>query len=272
MTSSPYDVIYQNPNYANHEKVTIYCVHGTADRSSAFTLIAERLLDKLPNVVASIHLVSFKNRGKGKGIEVFAKQLQEKIRANKDQDIILMGHSRGGLVVSYFAEYFAAEIHANVHGVVAICSPFGGSDLAIAPLSWLSDSVKQMESESEFLNNLRKDITHSNINYYFVAAEKDSLVSMDQSFVKKDSASLTIFDRHGHLSIMSSWRLVEHIQRCVHRMLITPSKKELDEMKSTEIENQWTVVNVAPTENEIKELELEEEGSWMVASNPSRDS
>jgi len=219
ITSSAEDIIYHNPHY-NAEKtgddgVAIYCVHGTADRVNAFRMIADRLIDDLPDNIANINLISFDHRFEGIGIDDLAAQLSEKIQARPNKaikKIILMGHSRGCLVAALFALLLAKKIDIEVQVVFAIGGPFGGSECAIQPLSWFSTSIKQMGIGSDFLTDLTNLMKESNIPFVYFAAENDFLVSVNSACIPEHKDSLVVLDRHGHLSIMSSHRLVEHFR------------------------------------------------------------
>src|SRR3990167_381135 len=69
--------VYPNPTYdSGKRKVAIYCIHGTGDRPGAFSLVAERLAEQLPDCISEIRLVAFEERGKGKDIAFFARQLK----------------------------------------------------------------------------------------------------------------------------------------------------------------------------------------------------
>lgn len=212
------DVHYPNPHFQPPENfptgVAIYCVHGTADRSSSFQRIAQRSLDTLPYAVSGIHLVSFSNRLQGQGIEEFSRELCNKIIANKDKYVILLGHSRGGHVIAHMAEYLAKEAGIEVLAVIPICTPFGGAEMAIWPLTLLSKSVKQMEINSEFLKDLTDKMRQSEIKYHPVAAERDMLVPVSSACIPEHRNILLVLDRHGHLSIMTSHRLVAHLHTC----------------------------------------------------------
>lgn len=217
-----------NPSHLPQGMQTkIFCLHGTADRVSAFEFLAEGMIKNLPNNIASIHIVSFEGRGQGYGIDYFAKQLIDKIKKsnnskkNKDDmdDIILMGHSRGGLIAAYFAEYLAKEAKINVRAVFTIGSPFGGSSLAVWPLTWISTSIHQMQIDSDFLKSLVKKIQQSDIVYYHVAARNDAIVSLDSTYSKRNNPAI-IFHNNGHLSLMTSPELLDyliyHITQLVH--------------------------------------------------------
>ncbi|WP_115708555.1 alpha/beta hydrolase [Legionella sainthelensi] len=221
LTSPSGDQIYQNPSYDKDQnqdnETAIYFIHGTADQTSAFQLVADRLIQaELPNEISNLNLLSFDQRYQGKSIVFFAEQLREKIRANQHKRVILIAHSRGGLVASYFAEFLAKQAGIEVPLIMTIGTPFNGSYLAIKPLSWFSDSIREMEIDSDFLNKLKKKIMEASLsNYHFFIATEDAIVPGEsgfiQEYVKNHPKSLTTLDRHGHLSVMSSHRLVTHI-------------------------------------------------------------
>lgn len=201
------------------DEIAIYCIHGTADRRNSFSFVADRIKDGLPEQITSIHLPAFSHRGQGKSIGFFAQQLKDKIILNKHKNVILMGHSRGCLVASYFAEYLAAENDINVHGVINICGPFKGSKFATAPIAWYSSSVKQMRINSSFLDNLSNKMKTSTNQYYYFAATNDRLVKPSNACIEEHREHLIELDKHTHLSIMSSQRLVGHIQQHIHQIV-----------------------------------------------------
>lgn len=215
--SSGQDKTCQNPQHAGDEHVGIYCVHGTADRDGSFDRVAERLLDKtLPKQIQSLHLPAFKGRYKGHSIGYFSQQLAEKIIANGHKKVILMGHSRGGLVIADFCEYLAKKHGIEVLLNVCICAPFGGSYLAQGPIAFFSDSIKEMQVDSNYLQMLNASIrAKPQSKYLFFSAEQDWIVPASSAFctdLLDESTNKHIhLSRHGHLSIMSSHRIVSYI-------------------------------------------------------------
>ncbi|MCC5013729.1 MULTISPECIES: alpha/beta hydrolase [unclassified Legionella] len=249
------DLVFRNPNFRapkEHapdlsEGIAIYCTHGTADQAGAFDRIAQRLIAAgLPELVSSIHLVSFDSRYQGKGINYFSSQLAEKIKKNGHKHVILIGHSRGCLVNTYAAERYLPEAGIHVERVINLCGPFGGSDLAIDPLSRVSTSVEQMQVNSTFLKKLGAKVMQSKAIYNFFAAAQDWIVrpafSYVVDYVKKNPKALVELDRHGHLSIMSSYRVVGFIRDYIIEScnaLLSPvsrtDKKEIDKNSDEEV-------------------------------------
>jgi hypothetical protein len=240
LTSPSGDQFYQNPSYKKEQnqapETAVYFIHGTADHSGAFTRVAERLIELglLPDEIYSLNLLAFDQRYQGKSIKYFAEQLKDKIIANQHRRVILIAHSRGGLVASYFAEFLAELAEIEVLLIMPIGTPFNGSYLALKPLSWFSESVKEMEIDSEFLLLLKeKIIENATGNYHFFIATEDGIVLGEAGFIKeyvdKYPKSLTIFDRHGHLSVMSSHRLVIRISELI-RNYFNPSQNNSEEV------------------------------------------
>ena len=263
------DLIYHNPNFKapdpssslSPKGITIYCVHGTADRVSSFSFIAEELIHKLPNNVASIKLISFDHRGEGVGIEDFSEQVRNKIQFYGDEDVILVGHSRGGIVNAHLAEQLQEDDHINVHAVINICSPFMGSDLAIPPLSWISTSVKQMQRGSEFLNQLADKIRHSAQKYYYFSAVNDAIVDTSSACIPEHKDKLVILPKHGHLSIMSSSVLATLLQKRIAQVaaqfgLSNDDLHHADDQYDLSLDSLEIIDKGIPLENACIDLDL----------------
>ncbi len=226
------DTLILNPFFNTSVAYSIYCIHGTGDRSYAFGKIIDRLLETgntsnnlLPRSISKIYLLAFEGRYQGSSIDYFAEQLRYKIIKNKDRHVILFGHSRGGLVAAKFAQDMAKDIGVTVHAVLAFCSPFHGSPLAIAPLAAVSSSVAQMRPDSEFLSKLRASIISSDEEsqkYYYFGVENDSIVPTEDSFIKENARSIILLPDHGHLSILTSRMLVEYVSDCLQQITSRP--------------------------------------------------
>ncbi|OGT37910.1 MAG: hypothetical protein A3F12_07250 [Gammaproteobacteria bacterium RIFCSPHIGHO2_12_FULL_38_14] len=218
LTSSTNDLCYINPNSSpdkNERSIAIYCIHGTGDRVSAFKYLAEKMLPDLPEIISTIHLVTFKERGKGIGIDDFARQLADKIVTDQVKDVIFIGHSRGAIVASYVAEYLAKQLKINVHGVITIGAPFSGTALARWPFTWFSLSVQQMKKESEFLKNLVRRITYTTHHYHHIGGEYDIVVPPESSYTEKYLGNSIVLKNKGHLSMMLSPELSNHLINCL---------------------------------------------------------
>ena len=244
------DTLFLNPCFKgvgstgseNHE-YSIYCIHGTADRSFAFYKMIKRLLkinpetstNSLPESVSKIHLIAFNGRSQGSSIGCYADQLKSKIIKNKDKHVVLFGHSRGGLIAAKFAQDMAAEIGVTVHGVLPFCSPFEGSPLAIALLAAISTSVDEMRPNSDFLTDLHASIARTEEQerkYFYFGVENDSIVPTDNSFIKEGAHSVILIPHHGHLSILTSQKIVGYVSDCLDIITKRPFVKTTDEERT----------------------------------------
>ena len=187
LTSQHNDVVHPctPENTQTDNDVAIYCIHGTADHISAFEFVVKNIQSTLPPEVKSIHRVSFDGRFQLNDIVYFAHQLKNKILANNDKKIILMGHSRGAIVASYFAEYLAKANDIEVEATINICGPFGGTKWAFFPFTY-SASIDQMRTDSVFLEYLRQQMVLSpEGSYYYFSGSKDLLGEMKLKSTRK---------------------------------------------------------------------------------------
>jgi|GEM_PF-2017044 len=223
---------FKNPSFIPtvEKPIAIYCVHGTADRPQAFARVAERLLRQgLPPNISSIHLVAFDGRFQGNKIAFFAQQLIDKVIANKHENIISIGHSRGGLINAYACEYLAEKNNITVDSLFNLGTPFGGSYLALKFLSFFSKSVAEMTVGSTFLKKLSLKIMKSKANYYFIVAANDYIVAKGLShvpeYVAQKPDSLIELEYHGHLSMVSSHVMVGKIRDILWKAIASQNFK-----------------------------------------------
>ena|SRR3990167_7839463 len=210
------DTFIPNPNFnPDAEDIsTIYCLHGVVDRAGAFYFIVDLLQKRLPENIKGINLPVFEDRLEGISNEDYAYQLLMKINNNEDSDVILMGHSRGAIISSWFTENLAHENQIDVRQVVAICGPFRGSYAANYVPGFFSTSINEIKTDTKFLVELSKQICKSKTKYMFIGAEEDQLLMSDAWIpynYPRDTKNCFYLDRHTHLSIMTSHRIVDAI-------------------------------------------------------------
>ena len=94
------------------------------------------------------------------------------------------------------------------------------------PVTAFSTSVNEMKPESEFLKNLNNQILRSKNKYTYFTGDSDYLVSTTQACIedKNHQQKLTVLDDHGHLSIMTSKRLANHINDSIAQTLLEEKK------------------------------------------------
>lgn len=185
----------------------ILLVHGYIHDSSAWIYIRWQLLRK---GFAPIYLMNL--RPPFLSINEYVKQVEARTAqiANETgrQDLILIGHSMGGIVSSLYALHVAKP--GTVTDVITIASPLAGTyvaRMAIGP------DAREMERNSHLLKNLPEEIrkTHK-IRFFQIATKTDELVIPFTSEIVEGSP-----ERHflvndiGHASLLYSPRVSRKI-------------------------------------------------------------
>ena len=138
------------------------------------------------------------------------KEKIEKIREETNRsDVIIIGHSMGGLVGSHYATKIADE--NSVTDVITIASPLYGTIMARLGVG---KSAKEMRRNSDFVRNLREDIINSsNIRFYHIATKTDQLVIPYQSSILNEKSNNYILNGIGHASLLYSKKVNRQITK-----------------------------------------------------------
>jgi triacylglycerol lipase len=139
-------------------------------------------------------------------ISELAKQLKDKINdihiETGSSQVILIGHSMGGIVCSYFCEYLAK--FREVAMVITLGSPFKGTRIAAFGFG---KNAKEMCLDSPFLTALAARIKLSKIPYYSIASKVDNIIVPWQSALLSNKAATKtqlVLEDHGHLQLLIS--------------------------------------------------------------------
>lgn len=153
------------------------------------------------------------NIGSGKSIKTYATYVRDKIaniqKETGRKDLVLIGHSKGGLVSSYYATHLAREQEANITDLITIGSPLSGT-----PLAYLGPGIDayEMRSDSLFHQELREDIKkHTNIRFFHIASESDEIVSPSSALLREDNSKELLLKDLGHLSLLFSSKVSDQI-------------------------------------------------------------
>lgn len=152
------------------------------------------------------------NIGSGKSIRVYAEQVGKKIQKilekKAEKEIILVGHSKGGLVASYYASILATE-ETTVKYVVTIGSPLAGTPFARV---CFGQDAEEMTTNSLFTQDLREKITQCvKTHFFYIASEEDGIVSKESALLGKDSSHHFVLKDLGHLSLLFSSRVAHRL-------------------------------------------------------------
>lgn len=154
-------------------------------------------------------------------ITQYSELLKHKIEAiqreTQHPKIILIGHSMGGLVCSYYNEYMAKDNEVSM--VIAIGSPYQGTRLSALGYG---QNVKEMAPHSDFLKSLSERMQHTKTPYYFIASKIDNLISPWNSALPihmgtNIADNSLVLNDHGHLRLLISPKVIHQIAAWINK-------------------------------------------------------
>lgn len=131
------------------------------------------------------------NEGIGESIAIYAKQIQQKVsqiqKETGKKEIILIGHSKGGLVSSYYATHLADSTSTTITDIITIGSPLAGA----RPIAYIGpgEDAAEMRPDSTFHRELRDEIQeHPEIRFFHIASKSDEIVPFSSELLGEDSS------------------------------------------------------------------------------------
>ena len=185
----------------------ILLVHGYLHDSSAWIYIRKKLSEKGLGPIYTLNLMHPFH-----SIRAHAETVQQKARKIASQtnrkDLILIGHSMGGLVSSWYAAKLAPA--GTVTDVINIGSPLGGTHVAAIALG--ADG-REMRLNSPFVQELQREIERNeHTRFCYMGTRTDQLVIPSSScWIGDDPLRQFIVDDLGHLSLLLSPRISDKI-------------------------------------------------------------
>lgn len=194
----------------NEKDTPILLIHGYLNYSSVWLFHLKRLKKKGYSAIYTINLGSpfLSIEEYGKKVEKKAQQIAKDL---KRKDLILIGHSMGGLVASYYASFLAS---GTVKKVITLGSPFKGTKMAKIGIGKCS---REMETNSLFLEKLRKNIENSpDIHFFHLGTTKDQIIlPYTSAFLGDQTSRHCVLDEMGHVGLLYSDRVSEEIDRWI---------------------------------------------------------
>lgn len=193
----------------------IVLVHGYLHNSSAWIYLKSYLLSKGYGPIFDLNLgCPFAS------IEAHAKKLKkfcdEVEKITNSQDLVLIGHSMGGLVSSYFALTMASK--EKKIDIITIGSPLHGTYLG-----WLSfgKNVLQMRYKSPFVLNLNEMILNQNeVGFFHVLSRTDQIVlPYNSAFIEGPKHKKKVFKNLGHISLLFSPRVAQTVSSFLNELM-----------------------------------------------------
>ncbi len=184
----------------------ILLVHGYLHNASGWTRMLKRL-SKIEGI-GPIYTINLGHpflplSEYAKRVDAKAKEIQ---RASGRDDLVLIGHSMGGVVSSLYATKLASE--GSVTDVFTLGSPLSGSRLA--RMLGVGPSGREMRPDAPLLAEIRNSMnTNQKIRFYHAGSDADLLVSAD-SALSGCGKQLRVTDL-GHLGMLTSKKIADWI-------------------------------------------------------------
>lgn len=196
------------------DQIPILFIHGNGYNEMQW-VVGQMLLSKDKDLgsMFSLRLDGLVTNDPTKGIDNYAEKVGERVREIKNltgrDDVILVGHSMGGLIAAYFTEHLAEVQKTKVDRVITISTPWAGSDL-LRKLTevterWLPDLFKkpkrfrQMRGENGFLDELKiRALSNKATAYFCLYSTGDGFVSGENGNLGLDKQHTRAYSWMGH--------------------------------------------------------------------------
>lgn len=195
-----------------YKSTPILLVHGYTQSRLYWHLFKFRLARKQKRDIYTVDLGD-----DYAGIDVLAKNLKKRVdeilRETKSKKIILIGHSMGGLVSTYYTENLSKD---TVKSVITISSPYFGTKLSVLVKG---KNAEQMGINSRFLSNLRKKLQNSKVKYYHTSTVFDNVIIPWQSAIPNfKKRNYKIINFYGHQSFLYSPQLLNTVNNWLNKI------------------------------------------------------
>lgn len=189
----------------------ILLVHGYMNHGSVWRLPKKRLEAMGFGPVYTINLGH-----PFQSISVYAEKVKEKgeqiAKETGRKDLILIGHSMGGIVASLYAVKFAKP--QTVTDVVTIGSPLNGTYIAHIGLG---KNAREMEPNSPLLQELKQSMKeHKEIRFHHIGTKSDLLIVPRSSAIIPENNHF-VFDDLGHASLLYSKRVMGQVGKWLNQ-------------------------------------------------------
>lgn len=151
--------------------------------------------------------------------ELASNKVVDKIKLIKQQtnckNIIIIGHSMGGIVGSYYSEYL--DNAKLIKAVITIASPFSGTKVSMFAKG---DNAKEMCPGSSFLTELRIAIDKTPSKYYQICSKFDNIIFPWQSSLLSScpSENQLVLPFAGHLTLIHMKEIAAQLSTWIKKL------------------------------------------------------
>ena len=206
----PYTLFQRYHNAPKKEGRPILLVNGYFSFGSSWDVFRKRLSQQ-----AGIGPIYTMNVGSFRSIQTYAHQVRQRLSTiealTNRTDIILIGHSKGGLVCT---DYVTSYRERYIPALITIGSPLQGTFLArIAP----GLDAAEMRSGSKFISNLFRRSLPIGTKRLHVGSKADLIVPLDSALVSSDLPNVEHcqIDDLGHLALIFSAQVANRVGRFI---------------------------------------------------------
>ena len=199
--------------HPKRNKIPILQIHGSGFCEIEWAASWPWLSKEEYGSVFTLNLDGLASNEPHMGIEDYARgKIRDKIRAIKQltgqNEVILMGHSMGGLVAAYYAEHCAVEDGTTVRHVISIATPWHGAPLLNCKNEQEKPKrYKQMSENNDFLRDLAGKALQSDGSgrrtYYSIGATTDFMVPGASSLLTGNKNHSRVYSWLGHYGIIA---------------------------------------------------------------------
>lgn len=186
----------------------ILLIQGYLHNSNIWLYHAKKLHKK---GFGPIYTINFENSFSS--VEQHALELEKKVenikRENKISNLILIGHSMGGLIASYYA--LNLDKDNIITDIISIATPYDGSLFANIAIG---ECGHEMKKHSAFVEDLKKQIENDKIiKFYYICSKSDQLVRPQSALIGNDLEKQYIVNDIGHASLLFSKKVNNQITK-----------------------------------------------------------
>ncbi len=190
-----------------HRRRPILLVHGWKHNQSGWLWMRRYLRKRGFGPIYTFNLSS--RRGPvqryAQEIEQMAIQIEEE---TGQSELVLIGHSLGGLAACYYTEYLAPP--AKVSHVITLGSPLQGTRLAAILRSAIG---RQMRPGSRLVKEVSAKVERNqNVRYCHLNSQLDNMIFPHQAaLLGTSSAAQRTLPAHGHMSLLYSRKVGKQV-------------------------------------------------------------
>ncbi len=187
------------------DKIPILLIHGSRSNEAQWILGRQFLKKEEYGSVFSLNLDGLASNDPTKGIDDYAQTVSEKIKEIKaktgQNQVILIGHSMGGLVAGYYAQHLAPK--GEIKHIMSVATPWQGTPFLARHFPDTKEKrYKQMLPDSLdrwlLTTHLLRSERRGDFKLYDIGSTMDFLVPASCSNLTEDPRRQRVFTYLGH--------------------------------------------------------------------------